>query len=172
MTSCATVLFPSSVLTLRTVESESRRVTSNRYTQNCAQVPYRFKGHKSSGMCVKSADFHDTAQIVTEQFTFFCMISYLSNQFGYGAQRVKAVCMWFLTSVFKLNTALNGSRHALLRWWNRRMRPHWWMPRMSPVPKVGVRKIALWPLCSPKVANHDLIHLPCFRGHFRLSFFP
>ena len=29
------------------------------------------------------------------------------------------------------------------------------------------------PPCSPKVANHDLIHLPCFGWwHFRLSLFP
>lgn len=45
-------------------------------------------------------------------------------------------------------------------------------PECHPWLKVGVHEIALWPLCSPKVANHDLIPLPCFRGHFRLSFFP
>ena len=171
------VWFPNSTNRLLVKLNGLRRsflcVTSNRYTQNCAQVPYRFKGHKSAGMCVKSADFHDTAQTVYDSFTIFRMISDLHNQFDYGAQGIKTGCMWFLTSVFKLNTALNGSRHALLRWWNRRMRPHWWMLRMSPMPKVGVRKIALWPPCSPKVANHDLIHLSCFGWrHFWLSFFP
>ena len=42
------------------------------------------------GISVVAADFHDTTQIVTKQFTFFCMILDLSNQFGYGAQRIKA----------------------------------------------------------------------------------
>ena len=34
---------PSTILNLSTLESESRRVPSNRYTQNCAQIPYRFQ---------------------------------------------------------------------------------------------------------------------------------
>ena len=47
-----------------------------------------------------AADFHDTAQIVTKQFTFFCMISDLSNQFGYGAQWIKTCFVVLIESPY------------------------------------------------------------------------
>lgn len=52
------------------------------------------------GIGVVAADFHDTTQIVTKQFTFFCMISDLSNQFGYGAQRIKAQFSALIESLY------------------------------------------------------------------------
>lgn len=40
-----------------------------------------FKGRKSAGMCAQSADFHDPAQIVTNNFTFYRSIAFNLGRF-------------------------------------------------------------------------------------------
>ena len=47
-----------------------------------AKVPYRFKGHKSAGMCAQSADFHYATQIVHIKFTGIRSILLTNYQLG------------------------------------------------------------------------------------------
>ena len=135
------VWFPTSLVKLTNELNGSRAsflcVISNRYNQNCAQVPYRFKGRKSAGMCAVAADLHDTTQGVHHKFSCIRPAFFTDPHFEGGWKWIEAVCMWFLTSVLNLITELNASRCDLLRWWNRRMRPYRWMPKMSPVAQSG-----------------------------------
>lgn len=59
------------------------------------------------------ADFHDATHIVHRCFTYLRDSSLNSGQFDQSWKRIKAVCVWFPTSTFKLKVELNGSRYAL-----------------------------------------------------------
>lgn len=61
----------------------------------------------------QTADFHDATHIVHRCFTYLRDSSLNSGQFDQSWKRIKAVCVWFPTSTFKLKVELNGSRYAL-----------------------------------------------------------
>lgn len=71
-------------------------MTTNRYTQNCAQVPYRFKGHKSAGKCAESADFHNTAQIINVK----PLLSSGGTQIDYPWKRIKTSLVALIESPY------------------------------------------------------------------------
>ena len=118
MTSCATALFPSTLVSLTKVESESRQfcawfptslvklttelngsrrsflcVISNRHTKNVQKFHISFRGSKSAGMCAQSADFHYATQIVHIKFTCIHSILLTNYQLGSRWKWVKTVCV-------------------------------------------------------------------------------
>lgn len=81
-----------------------------------------------------SGQIDQRAQYV-ETVVLMCDLNPPQNEASW--KLIETVCVWFPTSPPKLTVELNGSRYALLHWWDCRMKPHRWMPRMSPVAKSG-----------------------------------
>ena len=98
------VWIPEGVSIWSPLESGSRRsflcVPSNRYTQNCAQVPYRFKGHKSAGMCAVAADFHDTSQSIHHKFSCIRPVFFTDPHFEGWWKRIKTVFVTLIESPY------------------------------------------------------------------------